>query len=426
MSALVGALLVAQLASAAQPERHWEGELRFRGDVWPVRVAIEAVEPARVTVDLPDMVMAWEPVPATLSADSLSLQLPFGLGEFTLDPGEDSVATARVIGSDTMWLRLRRAAAPPYTRRPHRFTVGAATLVGELVLPAGRGPHPAVVLVHGSSPQGRESWGYRSYADLLARQGLAVLYYDKRGVGESTGPWMDRSFADIGELAGDAAAAVESLRTLDEIDGDRIGLTGGSQAGWVSLLASRRTPIAFLVLRAAPAVTPAEQERQSVEARLRAAGLPQPALDSALAHTRLYFDVVRGEAELRTLLRSSERAAASAWGEYVPLAQTDDDLFWWRRNHDVDPAPLLASLDVPALFVYGGNDRVVPAQPNVERLLRHTAGRDVTVLIVPGADHALELPGGRDADGRWRFPRRSPLALEVMLDWLRRRVVEDG
>ncbi|HUF11507.1 MAG TPA: alpha/beta fold hydrolase [Longimicrobiales bacterium] len=424
-----GWLVAALLACAAgDPPRHLEGELSLRGDTWPVRLALEPGDPPRVTLDLPDMVMAWRPVPAQVSGDSITVEFPFGAGALRWPADARTVDAWRAIGDDTLRLTLRAAAAPPYTREPFTFANGPATLVGELVRPVTAGPHPAVVLVHGSAAQGRHSWGYRSYADLFARAGYAVLYYDKRGVGESTGAWMTRSYADIDELAGDVVAAVEALRSRPGVDGERIGLMGGSQAGWVSLLTARRTPIAWMVLRGAPAVTPAEQEAQSVEARLRADDLAQPMIDSALAHTRLYFRVVAEahgadavgapQSEWERLVESSERARATLWGEYVQLVETEDDLFWWRRNYAVDPQPLLEELSVPALFMYGAADVVVPPAANVPILLRHTAGREVTVLVAPRANHVLEVPLGHDQAGAWHFPRRSPEALDAMMGWL--------
>lgn len=404
----------------ADPPSFYEGHVSFRGDAWPVRLAIESPDSPAVTLDLPAMVMAWQAVPARLDGDTLEIEMPFGLGAFRFAVADPSPSATRVIGEDTMRLSLTRGAPPPYSREPFDFRNGEATLVGELVRPSGTGPHPAIVLVHGSAAQGRASWGYRSWADPLARAGFAVLYYDKRGVGESTGEWMDRSFADLDELAADVRAAVGALSGTAGIDGARIGLFGGSQAGWVSLLAARESPVAFMVLRGAPAVTPAQQEAQSVAARLRADDVAPSAIDTALAHTRLYFDVAAGTADIGALLASSRRARDAVWGEYVQLAESDDDLFWWRRNHGLDPTPLLERLDAPALFVYGAADVVVPPRDNVPVLLRHAHGRDVTVLVVPHANHSLETSGGRDAAGRWRFPRRSPEAIESMLIWLRR------
>ena len=83
------------------------------------------------------------------------------------------------------------------------------------------------------------------FARFLIRRGVAVLGYDKRGVGGSTGDWNTASFDD---LAGDAVAAFEYLKTRSDIDRAQIGLLGVSQAGWIMPLAAvRAKDFGFLI-----------------------------------------------------------------------------------------------------------------------------------------------------------------------------------
>jgi alpha-beta hydrolase superfamily lysophospholipase len=100
-------------------------------------------------------------------------------------------------------------------------------LRGTLTLPATKGPHPVVVLLHGSGPA-RRPFGMWQY--FLARHGIATLTYDKRGAGASTGDWQTASFED---LTADALAAVQFLRNRPHINPREIGLWGNSNSGWV-------------------------------------------------------------------------------------------------------------------------------------------------------------------------------------------------
>ena len=88
------------------------------------------------------------------------------------------------------------------------FHNGETKLVGDLLLPAGAGPHPGVVLVHGTGPV-RRGESYFIVADLFARHGFATLVYDKRGIGESGGDWRT---AGPAELASDVRQALSWLR----------------------------------------------------------------------------------------------------------------------------------------------------------------------------------------------------------------------
>src|SRR6266545_4527236 len=128
-------------------------------------------------------------------------------------------------------------------REDVRFTNRDVQLTGTLIAPSTGGRHPAIVLVHGS---GAENRAYMlPWARFVIRHGIAVLGYDKRGVGESTGDWNAATYED---LAGDAVAAVEYLKTRRDIDATQIGLLGISQAGWIMPLAAVRSKdVAFLI-----------------------------------------------------------------------------------------------------------------------------------------------------------------------------------
>ena len=98
---------------------------------------------------------------------------------------------------------------------------------------------------------------------ILLHHGVAVLAYDKRGVGQSGGSYPGESPypSTIDVLARDAEAAVRFLPTRPEIDRDRIGLAGHSQAGWIIPLAASREPaVRFAVIFSGPAVTADEND----------------------------------------------------------------------------------------------------------------------------------------------------------------------
>ena len=122
------------------------------------------------------------------------------------------------------------------------FASGPTTLAGSLYLPARGGRHPAVILVHGSGPQTRDS--YAPFAKVFAKHGIATLIYDKRGTGALTGNWQRAPFS---ALADDAAAGLEFLRRRVEIDSTRVGIWGGSEGGWIApWVASINPNVAFV------------------------------------------------------------------------------------------------------------------------------------------------------------------------------------
>ena len=121
------------------------------------------------------------------------------------------------------------------------------TLAGTLTIPEGAGPFPAAVLITGSGAQDRDETllGHKPFAvlaDHLTRRGVAVLRFDNRGVGGSTGDFASSTSADF---ATDASAAVSFLRTRVDIDRDAVGLVGHSEGGMVAPIAARTTPMSI-------------------------------------------------------------------------------------------------------------------------------------------------------------------------------------
>ncbi len=127
-------------------------------------------------------------------------------------------------------------------------------LVGELYLPTNPGPHPAVIFTHGSGGAGRDNSRYQLEATYFAEQGIASLVFDKRGYGESGGDWRVASFED---LASDALAAVDYLKSRNDIDVSRLGLRGASQSGWILPLAAiESADVRYLILISPASMTP--------------------------------------------------------------------------------------------------------------------------------------------------------------------------
>jgi pimeloyl-ACP methyl ester carboxylesterase len=136
--------------------------------------------------------------------------------------------------------------------------VGGVTLAGTLTLPEGDGPFPAAVLVSGSGPQDRDEslLGHKPFlvlADHLTRHGIAVLRYDDRGVGGSSG---DFSAATSEDFADDALAGIAHLANDPRIDADAIGIVGHSEGGIVGPMAARHSnSVSYVVMLAGPGVT---------------------------------------------------------------------------------------------------------------------------------------------------------------------------
>jgi alpha-beta hydrolase superfamily lysophospholipase len=150
-----------------------------------------------------------------------------------------------------------RAQPPRYRTTTVTFTSAGTALAGTLFLPR-RPAVAAVVLVHGSGQEPRQL----GLAEQLAKHGIAVLTYDKRGVGASGGVYVgpevgtnNVAAANLHLLATDASAALTTLVARLPARHGPVGLLGGSQAGWIMPLAAQQNPaVRFLVLFSGPVV----------------------------------------------------------------------------------------------------------------------------------------------------------------------------
>lgn len=294
------------------------------------------------------------------------------------------------------------------------FKNGQTTLAGTLVLPPTKGPHPAIVIIHGSGPGPRGN--YRFIADFFAMNGVAALVYDKRGCGDSTGDWHKSGFDG---LAGDALAGLELLRHRPDINPRQIGLWGASQGGWlVGLAASRSTNVAFIIGVSGPGITPEVQGAFMVEHRMKTAGYSDADLREALSLYYLDSRCARTDRGWDEFTAANKTAKDKPWYDHDvhPYNPGDGDLKMWQLIWDYDPLPVLRKVHCPVLSIFGEQDPLVPAQISAsiwKSALANGRNRDVTVKIFPNADHGI-------SDPRTGLPPTGFFTLQR--DWLRQHV----
>lgn len=284
-----------------------------------------------------------------------------------------------------------------YSEVPVRYASGEVSIAGSLLLPAAAGPHPAIVMIHGSGHVTRDT--LRPFADHFARHGVAVLITDKRGTGLSTGRWARATFDDLAE---DALAGVRFLQARPEIRRSAIGLHGTSLGGWVAPLAAvKSSDVAFVIVESAPVMTPLEHERLRVESTMRADGHKGETIAQATAFMDQKFEVARTGQGWERLQAAMATGTRAGWLPYVNAPTSLESLRWhWDHVFAYDPLPVLARLTVPMLVLYGELDSVVPPRVHrarMEQALREAGRHDVTIREFARANHGFfeAMTGGR-------------------------------
>ncbi|NEB78246.1 alpha/beta hydrolase [Streptomyces sp. SID14478] len=295
------------------------------------------------------------------------------------------------------------------------FSNASVHLAGALTVPAGGTACPGVVMVGGSGPADRTNDGYFSLIGRhFADAGCAVLSYDKRGVGASSGDWRD---ATLDDLAADAGAALDFLRARPGVRAEAVGLFGHSEGGWVVLraAATARDRLPWVITNSCPGMTPQAQDRFALANTLRRRHFAQQDVDDSLALFDRLAEAGRRDADFgeATRLVASAGAAVSLADYWAGV----DERLWefLKRKQDHDPVPDALRLRCPHLAVYGGADPLVPVAESV-RLFTAAAchpGRapraPLTVEVFPGADHRIRTDGGT---------RPAPGHLGVLTRWV--------
>ena len=321
-------------------------------------------------------------------------------------------------------IRLRRVGGTD-PREPAVAFLSAADslrLGGKLVLPAGRGPFPAVVFVTGSDPDTREAWQLEARA--LAARGIASLLYDKRGVGESRGASHDLASWD--DLAGDVEGAVTYLRSrADLIDPRRIGLIGQSQGTWIiTKVAARDSAIAFLVYISGGGISASEQETYRTGALMKAAGFSDADTARARAFQRQKFRVARTGVGWDALDSAMQRLRADSvkwfpgYGTGAAARSLANLRLFGVLQFNYDPTRDLRLIAAPVWVIMGENDRVFPPAIVIERMrdaLQAGGNNNFTSRIVPNVGHGMTAI--QTFQGKPFRRAASPVFVQTLVDW---------
>jgi len=307
------------------------------------------------------------------------------------------------------------------------FKNGNVMLSGQLKTAITAGPHPAVVMLAGSNAQSRYGQdcilGFN--ADFLARLGFAVLAYDKRGTGKSTG---ERE--DIG-LDGDALAGIEMLRHRKDIDPKRIGIWGISEGGMIAPQVAAQTDIAFIVSVSGDVVRGDQQEIERVELQLRADGFPEDQIREAVAFQRLKFDYALTGKGWEEYTAAYNKYKDRKWfpDPYVgPPSSKDDSAFeeWRTGASSLSPGDYWAKYKHPALVFYGEFETYSRSSSDIALLkeaMKKAGNTHYTIAIIPGAEHTMrqaKTGGPRELPYLNRFV---PAYFETLRDWLQTNVM---
>lgn len=285
--------------------------------------------------------------------------------------------------------------------------VEGGTMSGQLEIPKGEGPYPLMVIIAGSGPTDRngnsialpgKNNSLKMLAEDLAKEGVATIRYDKRGVGKNTSLAGKEEDLRFDQYIDDAAAWVEFAKRDDRFS--KVGIIGHSEGSLIGMVASQKADAdAFISI--AGAGRPIDEvliEQLQVQ-------LPANLLKES---TETLEKLKQGELvktvspELQSVFRSSVQPYMISWLQY-------------------DPAEQLQKLNKPILLVNGSSDIQVPVK---DAELLHEAKEDSDLLIIDKMNHILkESPADREGNIATYSNPELPLAkglIEGIVDFIKK------
>jgi len=432
-----------RLAAPAETGEHWSS-----GAGLPIPLALKAGEPVSATFwaraerpatvvatiqgDAPsyasfvnttlDLTPEWKrytvtgAAPSDFPAGTQSLTLMLGkvqaevsLGPVLFAPGKPVEAgiEAAFAGYRPAWAAedVRIASAP------------GVVLAGTLRTPAGPGPFPTVLLLGGSGPGVRG--GTSPLMERLLADGMAVLEYDKRGVGRSTGEFVD----SLRNMETDAAAAVRYLRNRSDMDASRIALIGHSQGGAVApALAARDPAIAAVVMLAGPVrpVKPGKVNLIIMKDMLAKAGAAPAAIQQVAEASDRLFEAEARKAPPSEIAPLQEAVIQGFIACKFTRPQAEGALATlnsivveaWNTNFD----QTLARLRAPVLALYASEDEHVSTPDNLPAAKTALAANpDAKVVEIADVNHGFHrVKNLRDHQSGTMVPE----VIDMVADWL--------
>lgn len=407
-------MLFAMETSFAQIEGYWKGQIDLGTQQLEMAFDIKSIENGySATWDVPAQNALDMPVDETTFQDGhlqmVMSNLNASYSGKLKDGGIEGIYTQSGMSLPLNLIKTEKSRKvrpqdpqPPFNYRAEEVSFTnekeGNTLTGTLTIPEGDGPFPAVVLVSGSGQENRdeELMDHRPFwviADHLSRHGIAVLRYDDRGIGGSTGEVLNATSMDF---SFDAEAAFDYLRNRKEIEVSQIGILGHSEGGIINfMVAARRPEMAFLVSLAGPAVNGIEISKAQCEAMARAQGLPEEVIAMNCTVINQILNVIesskdREEADslLRQLVKGwdyDEELTEQTIGSYT--------LPWMYYIMKYDPTDAIVKTNCPALLLNGSKDVQVLATQNLpayEKIIAEHGKTNLILRELPDLNHFFQ------------------------------------
>jgi Dienelactone hydrolase and related enzymes len=335
---------------------------------------------------------------------------------------------------------------PPYPYKSEEVSFSnekaEAVFAGTITIPEGKGPFPAVIIVSGSGAQNRdgEMLGHKPYlliGDYLTRNGIAVLRYDDRGFGKSTG---DANIGTSEDFMEDALCAFEYLSQRSDVDRKKIGIIGHSEGGNIAFMAAARNKnIAFIVSMAGMAASGDVILGKQNYDLLIASGVSEEVASAyhnalkeiySVINARSHSDIVANIAKIEAeLFKDKREMLPEHLSQNLSLSLRGISANPWLRFFvGYNPKENIIAGSCPILALFGEKDLQVNARDNYSLLveyLKQGKSADHSVQIYPNLNHLFQnCKTGEVEEYKDIEETMSEEVLEDIKNWILKKVAE--
>lgn len=313
-------------------------------------------------------------------------------------------------------------------------------LSGTLTLPEKEGTYPAVILITGSGPQNRdeelvEHKPFLVISDYLTKNGIAVLRYDDRGVGQSKGDFKKATSADF---ATDVENAIAYLKTRKEINQKKIGLIGHSEGGLIApIVAAKSEDVSFIVLLAGTGIQGDKLLLMQQELLATVYGVSEIDIKKSIeTNTALFKMIINSKDDLKlktdltNLINETFKQDSNA---EIPNNMTQDEFVltqvnqitrpWMHYFIKFNPAKTLEKVKCPVLALNGEKDLQVPPKENltaIKNALIKGRNTNITTKEFPNLNHLFqECKTGSPEEYATIEQTFSPIVLDEITKWIK-------
>ena len=305
------------------------------------------------------------------------------------------------------------------------------TFAASLTTPKTEGPFPVVIIISGGGSTDRNSKSHRHYpflviADYLARNGIAVLRVDDRGIGGSTGESDYHEYTPI-DRKGDVIASINFLKKHKKINPNKIGLLGFSEGGYVaSLVAAEFKDSAFVIMYGSPGLDGTKTVLLQIESKSRVKGVDEKKISRLNTEYAKGFELLKKEKDdekAKILTRKFFKRLGLSKNQTEKIIK-DSINPWFRSLITWEPKKYISQIKCPVLAMIGELDISVPPihLKSIEEALKSGGNNNYKIIELAKHGHTfnrIETPEEQLTQNTWYIKETvSQVFLETITKWI--------